>query len=156
MRDNIMCSRHIPVNHKEKKMKNTRFFALLLILVLALGMLTACGESSEGTTDEGNGEAASGATVILVDENEEEFTYEVEAGKNLRDALHDAGLIDDDNFTKFMVETIDGHTALMEEGVLWLMCDENKNQIQGFFEEHVLEPGETLYLIYTVAPNFDD
>ncbi len=152
-----MWTRHIPLNHKEKKMKkNTRFFALLLILVLALGMLTACGGSDEGTTDEGNGEAASGATVILVDENEEEFTYEVEAGKNLREALHDAGLIDDANFTNMFVETIDGHSALMNDGVLWLMCDENKEQIMGFFEEHVLEEGETLYLIYTVAPNFDD
>ncbi len=136
--------------------KNTRFFALLLVLVLALGMLTACGSSDEGTTDNGNSESAETATVILVDENEEEFTYELEAGKNLRDALHDAGLIDDANFTNMFCETIDGHTALMEEGVLWLMCDENKNQIQGFFEEHVLEPGETMYLIYTVAPNFDD
>ena len=136
--------------------KNIRFFALLLILVLTLGMLTACGGSDEGTTDEGNGEAANVATVILVDENEEEFTYEVESGKNLRDALHDAGLVDDDNYSKFMVETIDGHTALMDEGVLWLMCDENKEQIMVLFEEHVLEPGETIYLIYTVAPNFDD
>lgn len=136
--------------------KNTRLFALLLVLVLALGMLTACGGSDEGTADEGNGEAAGGATVILVDENEEEFTYEVEAGKNLRDALHDAGLIDDANYTNMFIETIDGHTALMEDGVLWLMCDENKEQIQGFYEEHTLEAGETVYLIYTVAPNFDD
>ncbi len=136
--------------------KNTRFFALLLVLVLALGMLTACGGSDEGTTDEGNGEAAETATVILVDENEEEFTYELEAGKNLRDALHDAGLIDDENFTNMFCETIDGHTALMEDGVLWMMADENKEQIMGFFEEHVLEPGETMYLLYTVAPNFDD
>ena len=133
-----------------------KILSVLVIMVMVLGMLTACGGSNEGTSDEGNGEAAGGATVILVDEDGAEYTYELEAGKNLRDALHDAGLIDDDNFSKFMVETIDGHTALMDDGVLWMMADENKNQITGFFEEHVLAEGETLYLLYTVAPNFDD
>ena len=137
--------------------KNFRLFALLLVLVLTFGMLTACGGSDEGTADGGEGEAADNtATIILIDQDESEYTYTVEAGKNVRDALHDAGYIDDDNFTKMMVETVDGHTALMEEGVLWLMADENKEQIQGFFEEHTLEPGETMYLIYTIAPNFDD
>ncbi|MBQ4466653.1 MAG: hypothetical protein II918_00395 [Firmicutes bacterium] len=133
-----------------------KILSVLVIMVMVLGMLTACGGSNEGTSDEGNGEAAGVATVILVDEDGAEYTYELEAGKNLRDALHDAGLIDDDNFSKFMVETIDGHTALMDDGVLWMMADENKNQITGFFEEHVLAEGETLYLLYTVAPNFDD
>ena len=137
--------------------KNTRFFALLLILVLALGMLTACGGSEEPAADGGEStEAAGGATVILVDQDEQEYTYDLEAGKNLRDALHDAGLIDDANYTNMFVETIDGHTALMDDGVLWMMADENKEQIMGFFEDHVLEEGETLYLLYTVAPNFDD
>ena len=135
----------------------TRFFALLLILVLALGMLTACGGSEEPAADGGEStEAAGGATVILVDQDEQEYTYDLEAGKNLRDALHDAGLIDDANYTNMFVETIDGHSALMNDGVLWMMADENKEQIMGFYEEHVLEPGETLYLLYTVAPNFDD
>ena len=133
-----------------------KILSVLVIMVMVLGMLTACGGSNEGTSDEGNGEAAGVATVILVDEDGAEYTYELEAGKNLRDALHDAGLSDDDNFSKFMVETIDGHTALMDDGVLWMMADENKNQITGFFEEHVLAEGETLYLLYTVAPNFDD
>ena len=133
-----------------------KILSVLVIMVMVLGMLTACGGSNEGTSDEGNGEAAGVATVILVDEDGAEYTYELEAGKNLRDALHDAGLIEDDNFSKFMVETIDGHTALMDDGVLWMMADENKNQITGFFEEHVLAEGETLYLLYTVAPNFDD
>ena len=133
-----------------------KILSVLVIMVMVLGMLTACGGSNEGTSDEGNGEAAGVDTVILVDEDGAEYTSELEAGKNLRDALHDAGLIDDDNFSKFMVETIDGHTALMDDGVLWMMADENKNQITGFFEEHVLAEGETLYLLYTVAPNFDD
>lgn len=136
--------------------KNTRFFALLLILVLAIGMFTACGGSEEPAADGGESTDAAGATVILVEEDGTEYTYELEAGKNLRDALHDAGLIDDANYTNMFVETIDGHTALMTDGVLWMMADENKEQIMGFFEEHVLEEGETLYLLYTVAPNFDD
>ncbi len=139
--------------------KNFRLFAFLLILVLALGMLTACGGSGEGTADSGDsGESteAAGATIILVDEDGTEYTYEVPAGNNLRDTLHDAGLIDDANFTALMPETIVGHTALMADGVLCMMCDNDKNQISGMFEEHTLEAGETLYLIYTVAPNFDD
>ena len=133
--------------------KTFRLFALLLILVLALGALTACGGSDEPAAEGGD---ASTATVILVDEDGSEYTYSVEAGKNLRDALHDAGLIDDANYSNMFVETIDGHSALMNDGVLWMMADENKEQIMGFYEEHVLEPGETLYLLYTVAPNFDD
>ncbi len=137
--------------------KNIRFLSVLVIMVLVISMLTACGGSSEPAAEENSGEAAADtATVILVDQDEAEYTYEVPAGMNLRDSLKEAGLIDDENYTKFMVETIDGHTALMDDGVLWLMCDENKNQINGFFEEHNVEPGETLYLIYTVAPNFDD
>ena len=135
--------------------KNFRLLSLLLVLVLALGMFTACGGDS-GNSDGGEGTEAAGATIILVEENGTEHTYEVPAGNNLRDTLHDAGLIDDANFTAMMPETIDGHTALMEDGVLWMMCDQDKNQIQGFFEEHTLAEGETLYLIYTVAPNFDD
>ena len=136
--------------------KNIRFLSVLVIMVLVISMLTACGGSSEPAAENSGDAAADTATVILVDQDEAEYTYEVPAGMNLRDSLKEAGLIDDDNYTKFMVETIDGHTASMEEGVLWLMCDQDKNQIQGMFEEHTVEPGETLYLIYTVAPNFDD
>ena len=136
--------------------KNIRFLSVLVIMVLVISMLTACGGSSEPAAENSGDAAADTATVILVDQDEAEYTYEVPAGMNLRDSLKEAGLIDDENYTKFMVETIDGHTALMDDGVLWLMCDENKNQINGFFEEHNVEPGETLYLIYTVAPNFDD
>ena len=150
-----MWARPIPEKFKEKIMKKTfRLFAVLLILVLSLGMFTACGGDS--TDNSGEGTEAAGATIILVDEDGTEYTYEVPAGNNLRDTLHDANLIDDEQFTNIFVETIDGHTALMADGVLWLMCDQDKNQIQGFFEEHTLAEGETLYLIYTVAPNYDD
>ena len=135
--------------------KLIKFLSVLVIMIMALTALTACGGSDEPAATDGEA-ASAGATIILVDQDWAEYTYEVESGKNVKDALHDAGLIDDDNYTKFMAETIDGHTALMEDGVLWLMCDENRNQIQGLFEEHVIAEGETLYLIYTVAPNFDD
>ena len=134
--------------------KNIRFLSLMLVMVLMITCLAACGGNSEGPGSEGT--EAAGATVILVDQDGTEYTYSLEAGKNLRDALHDAGLIDDENYTNMFVETIDGHTALMEDGVLWMMADENKEQIMGFFEEHVLAEGETMYLLYTVAPNFDD
>ena len=138
--------------------KRIRLFALLMVLVLTLGMLTACGGSDEPTSDSGEGEAQEGATatVILVDQDQTEYTYEIPSGMNLRESLHEAGLIDDANFTNMFVETIDGHSALMEDGVLWMMADQDKNQITGFFEEHVLSEGETMYLLYTVAPNFDD
>ncbi|MBQ7703631.1 MAG: hypothetical protein IJT40_04570 [Firmicutes bacterium] len=132
--------------------KAIRLLAVLLILVLSVSVLAACGGGNGG----GNTSEGGVATVILVDEDLTEYTYEVPAGLNLRDALHEAGLIDDQQFTNMFVETIDGHTALMEDGVLWMMADQDKNQIQGFFEEHVLADGETLYLLFTVAPNFDD
>ena len=135
--------------------KNIRFLSVLVIMVLLISMLTACGGSDEQAAAD-NGGAADTATVILVDQDGAEYTYEVPAGMNLRDSLKEAGLIDDANYSNMFVETIDGHTALMSDGVLWLMCDQDKNQINGFYEEKMVEPGETIYLIYTVAPNFDD
>ncbi len=137
--------------------KNISILSVLVIMVLVISMLTACGGTEPAADESASGDAAAEtATVILVDQDETEYTYEVPAGMNLRDSLKEAGLIDDANYSNMFVETIDGHTALMADGVLWLMCDQDKNQINGFYEEKMVEPGETIYLIYTVAPNFDD
>lgn len=138
-------------------MKKTtlRLIALCILSILTLSILTACGGSSDDGA--GSSAAAGGATIILVDEDGTEYTYNItHTGSDLRTTLLDEGLIDEEEATKFMVETIDGHTALMEDGVLWLPCDADKNQIQGLFEEITVNDGDTLYLIYTVAPNFDD
>ena len=138
-------------------MKKTtlRLVALCVLSVLILSILTACG----GSSDEGAGSsaAASGATIILVDEDGTEYTYNItHTGSDLRTVLQEEGLITEEEAGKFMVETIDGHTAAMSDGVLWLPCDENKEQITGLFEEITVNEGDTIYLIYTVAPNFDD
>jgi len=136
-------------------MKKIRHFAALLLAVSMLGMmLTACGGSNSG-----NGNSASGSsTLILLDQDSTETTYTLEKsiGMDFRSGLVAEGLVKEEDSAAFMIETIDGHTALMGDGVLWMLCDENKEQIQGLYEENTIEAGKTYYIVYTVAPTFDD
>ena len=135
------------------KTKTLRLIALCVLAVLTLSLLTACG----GSSDEGAQDSAGATTIILVDEDGTEYPYEITTtGKDLRTTLLEEGLITEEEAGKFMVENIDGHEALMNDGVLWLPCDKDRNQIMGQYEEITVNEGDTIYLIYTVAPNFDD
>lgn len=136
-----------------KKLKNV--LALVLALSLTGMMLVACGSSKADGASASNGDSA---TIILVDSDSTEYTYTVEkaVGMDFRSGLVAEGLVKEEDSAAFMIETIDGHTALMEEGVIWMLCDDKKEQIQGLFEENTIEAGKTYYLVYTIAPNFDD
>ncbi len=134
--------------------KIRRLTAIIFALTMTTMMLTACGGNSSSDADT----SADTSTLFLVDENQQEFTYTLDdsIGMDLRSGLVAEGLVSKEDSAAFMIETIDGHKAPMEDGVLWLPCDENKEQIMGLFEEITIEGGKTYYLIYTVAPNFDD
>ena len=143
---------------KNIEMKKIRRITSLLLALSMVGMmLMACGNSNGDKTGSESG-AADTATLILVDQDSTEYTYTLEksVGMDFRSGLLEEGLVKEEDSASFMIETIDGHTAPMAEGVLWLLCDENKEQIQGLFEEITIESGKTYYAIYTVAPNFDD
>lgn len=132
-------------------MNKIRFISLAVAAVLVFCCFAACGKKDSGNAD------ANTATVILVDENEKEYTYTLhKTGVDLKTALIEEGLVKKEDSASLFVEVIDGHEALMEDGFLWLLCDENKDQIMGFFEETEVKAGKTYYLVYTVAPNFDD
>lgn len=131
----------------------TRIVALLMAMLLALGMLTACGSNDTDTGDKAN------VTFILVLEDESEVKYDVSVtdGATIREALYEAKLISEEQNSALFVEDIDGHVAsVMEDGVTWMPCDENGEQIMGTFDEITVSDGQTVRLVYTVVPNFDD
>lgn len=134
--------------------------ALILTLTLSLCLLTGCGDSgSDGKGDKIN------ATVILVLEDNSEVKYDlnVSAGKTIREALYEAGLISEDTMYAMFVDNIDGHVAdATNGGCTWLPCDMDGNQlpvegeVMSAFDSYVLKDGESIKLVYTVVPNFDD
>ena len=118
-------------------------------------LFAGCGTEKAAKDTEAKADGT--AKVILIDQDEQEFSYDIHTtGVSLTDALLAEALITEETAGALVMETIDGHTAKMEDGVLWMICDENKEQMQGMAQEITIEDGQTIYLIYTVAPTFDD
>lgn len=128
--------------------------ALILALVLAAGVLAGC---SGGGGQKSGGKA--GIKIILVLEDETEATYDINvtAGATLREALFEAELISEETNYAMFVDNIDGHVAdAMNDGVTWMPYDADGNQITGTFDDITVEDGQTIKLVYSVVPNFDD
>lgn len=135
-------------------MKKSYVAILLAMMIAMMGLLTGCGDSDK--KDEASDKMKVKINLILEDGTEEAHDIEVTDGANLRDALLEAELIDEENYGALFVETINGHTASMEEGYTWYVTDENGEQIPGFFEEITLTDGQTVNLEYYLAPYFED
>lgn len=128
-----------------------KIIALALVCILCLSLFAAC-SSDNGSSDKAK------ATIILVDKDEKEYKYEIEFtdGSSLRDALHEAGLIDDDEYSAMFIQNIDGHIAnTLEDGVTWMPQDTSRKQIMGTFDEITVKSGDTIYLQYYIVPDFD-
>ena len=129
-------------------MKKT--LSVMLVLVLSLSMLIACGAKTSG-------EKIS-AKIILIDKDDAKYEYDIKCdnGATLRDALHENGLIDEDEYSAMFVQNIDGHIAnVLEDGCTWLPQDENGKQIMGTFDDITLSDGRTITLQYYIVPDFD-
>lgn len=132
-----------------------KFLTTALALVCCLLVLAGCSNGGNGGNE--GGEKAK-AHIVLVLEDKTELPYDIEftAGSNLRMALFEGGLIEEDQTAAMFVETIDGHTAdVLNDGCTWLPCDENGQQIMGSFDEIIVEDGQTIYLQYYVVPDMD-
>ena len=129
-----------------------KIIAIAVVLVVAACTFVACSANSGKTTD-----GKINAKIILVLEDKSEIPYDINVtdGISVREALFEAGLIDEAAQTAFFVENIDGHEAKAEEGVLWNICNENGEQL-GMIDDVKVNDGTTIKMIYTVAPNFDD
>lgn len=128
-----------------------KIIALALVCILCLSLFAAC-SSDNGSSDKAK------ATIILVDKDEKEYKYEIEFtdGSSLRDALHEAKLIDDDEYSAMFIQNIDGHVASVEDdGCTWMPQDANRKQIMGTFDEITVKSGDTIYLQYYIVPDFD-
>ena len=141
--------------------------ALILVLGVGITMLVGC---TAGKNPENEGEPSGekvSAKIVLVLEDKTEVPYDinVSSGLTLREALHEAGLISDEERYALFVSDIDGHVAdAINDGVTWLPCDADGNTLQGdieteavtTFDTIVVDEGETIYLVYYVVPNFED
>ena len=130
-----------------------RITALMLVLVLCLGMLAGCGEKQTADGDKIN------TKIILVLEDGTEKPYELNVTKDatLRDALYEAKLITEETYYAMFIDNIDGNIAdALNDGCTWMPTDMDGQQIMGTFDEIIVKDGETIKLVYTVVPNFDD
>lgn len=136
-------------------MKKFLTTALALICCLSLLALVGCSSEGGGSTD---GDKAK-AHIVLVLEDKTELPYDIEftAGSNLRMALYEGGLIEEDQTASMYVENIDGHVAdAFNDGVIWLPCDENGESLSTIlFDEIIVEDGQTIYLQYYTVPYAD-
>ena len=110
-----------------------------------------------GSSGEKGGEKVE-ATIILIDKDSKEYTYNIKFtdGASLRDALYEAELIDEDEYSAMFVSNIDGHIAnAIEDGVTWMPQDTNRKQIMGTFDDITIHAGDTIYLQYYIVPDFD-
>lgn len=128
-----------------------KLLSIGLACILALTSLTGCGQPAG---DDGKAEVK----IILVLEDKTEKTYDIEVtnGVTLRDALFEGELITEETYSGFFIDNIDGNIADPMQGVLWLQCDEDGNQLEGTVDEITVEDGQTIKMIFTVAPNFED
>ncbi len=129
-----------------------RIAALLLMLVMVLGLFAGC---SEKPKDDASGKAKLTVILVLEDKTEEKHEIQFTAGKNLREALHEGGLIEEDQLAAMFLVTINGHSADFMEGLTWMIKDDKGEQIMGFVDEIFPEDGQTIYMEYTVVPDFD-
>lgn len=126
---------------------------MVLALVLSLGVLAGCGGDG-GKTDGGKIDTK----IILVLEDSSEIPYDISVtgGATLRDALFEAELISEETYYAMYVDNIDGHIAdAINDGVTWMPCDADGNQIMGTFDDITVEDGGTIKLVYYVVPDFD-
>lgn len=134
-----------------------KFLSTVLALACCLSLLMLVGCSNSGNGGNEGGDKAK-AHIVLVLEDGTELPYDIEftPGSNLRTALFEGGLIEEDQTVSMFVETIDGHTAdVLNDGCTWLPTDENGEQIMGSFDEIIVENGQTIYLRYYVVPDMD-
>ncbi len=134
--------------------KSKKLISILLITLLALVTMTGCSSSDDEETTSG----MINVTIIQVLEDETEETNEITVteGSTLREALYEAGMIEEDELASYFVTTINGHSAdALNDGVTWLVTDENDEQIEGTFDEIFPTDGQTIKLVYYVVPNFD-
>lgn len=94
-------------------------------------------------------------TLVLEDKTEIPYELKVTKDSNLKDALLEAGLIDEEQYVALFVSNIDGHVADFMEGVTWVVTDENGEQIMGLFDEIILSDGQNIKLVYTIVPDAD-
>lgn len=137
-------------------MKKRSLLILLVLVVAMLTMLVACGSKDDSQKDSAKEKISAKIILVLEDGTEESHDITVSSGISLREALKEADLIDETNYGAMFVETIAAHSAKMEDGVIWMICDEKKNQIEGLIDDITVKDGQTIYFQYTVAPNFDD
>ena len=126
----------------------------VLALVLCLSMLIGC----SGTAAKTEGGDKATAKIILIDKEDQQYTYDIEfaEGSSLRDALYEAKLIDEDEYSAMFVQSIDGHIAnVLEDGCTWMPLDENGKQIMGTFDDIIVANGQTITLQYYIVPDFD-
>ena len=97
-----------------------------------------------------------GVFLAGLDKTEKSYDIEVDEGISLREALYQAELISEETYSGFFIDNIDGNIADPMQGVLWLQCDEDGNQLEGTVDDIIVEDGQIIKMIFTVAPNFDD
>ena len=134
-----------------------KVLAIALTILVAALIFAGC-SSKPADNGDASADGKIDAKMILVLEDKTEIPYDLHVtdGATIREALKEAGLIGEADETSFMIETIDGHEAKMVDGVLWLISDEEGNQIKGTCDDITVSAGMTIKMIYTVAPNFDD
>lgn len=136
--------------------------ALFLTLTLFLCLVTGCGNSSSGSGGEGEKIKAT-AILVLEDKTEVKYDLNVSADKTIREALYEAKLISEETMYAMFVDNIDGHVAdAINDGVTWIPCDMDGNQLPvegevvSAFDSYKLKDGDSIKIVYTVVPNFDD
>ncbi len=166
-------------------MKKTTAIILTLVLVLSFGLMAGCGSkggndtpststpasntentsagagesnTNENSTHEPAKEGEITVNLVLIDKDKKEYKYVLtpKKGSNLKEALYEEGLISEETYYAMFVETIDGHTADVEnDGCTWLPKDENGKQIMGTFDAIMLSDGQTITLEYYKVPDMD-
>lgn len=134
-----------------------KFLAIALAVIIACVAFVGCSanKGTDDTTPNADGKIDVKVVLVLEDKTEKTYDIRVTDGATAREALIEGGLVGEDQESAFLIETIDGNTAAMADGVLWVISDENDEQI-GSWDDVTLSAGDTLRLVYTVAPNFDD
>lgn len=137
-----------------------KIIAIVLTVIVAACAFAGCSANNSGKND-AKTDGKIDAKIILVLEDQSEVSHDIHVtdGATVREALFEAGLIDENAKSAMFVDTIDGHTANIGEGVTWMLADENGKQITSEtgipMDDTTVSAGQTYKFIYTVVPDFD-
>jgi DNA-dependent RNA polymerase auxiliary subunit epsilon len=137
------------------KMKRTKIFTLVLAALLALSLLSGCGNSTakdNGSKAADEKQIKATLTVVYEDKTTKDYELTAKPGETLGDAIYAAKLISQQEYNDGYVTEIDGTIAdYNKEQAWWCLQDKDGKQLSVGIKDTKLSDGDVYKFVYTIG-----